>query len=301
MKKKLLVIGGTGFLGYHFAKNFLKKNYTVTIVSLTKPKKNRVLKSIKYIQCDISKTKDIKKKINKDFDYVFNFSGHVDHKNKKKTMLSHYTGVKNICSHLTKEKLKLFVQIGSGLEYGKNTSPQIEIKKCFPISSYAKSKYFGSKHLLNLHKSSQFPCVIVRAYQVYGPRQDNNRLIPFVINECLKEESFPCSNGEQFRDFIYIDDFVIFLKKILANKNKCKGQIFNIGVGKSFNIKNIINSIKDKIKKGNPKFGLIKLRKEESQNVFPNINKAKRMLNWKPKVSLDQGLSKTINYYRKFI
>jgi len=299
MKKNLLIIGGTGFLGYHFAKKLSKNSFNITIVSLTKPKKIRHLKKIKYVQCDVSKKKDVNKKIKKNFKYIFNFSGHVDHKNKKKTMLSHYVGTQNLSNHFKNKKIELFVQIGSGLEYGKNKSPQVEKEKSIPISNYAKSKYFASQHLLIMYKKYDFPVVIVKAYQVYGPQQDNNRLIPFVISKCLEGDIFPCSSGNQYRDFLYVNDFVNFLKKVLQNEKICKGHIFNLGVGKSYKIKKIISFIQKKIGKGNPKFGLIKLREEESQNVFPNIKKAKKILNWEPTTSLEKGLSATIESYRK--
>jgi len=301
MKENLLIAGGTGFLGYHFAKKISKKKFNITIISLKTPKKIRYLNNVKYIKCDISKKKEIKEKINKSFKYIFNFSGYVDHKNKSKTMLSHFIGTKNISNYFKNKDIELFVQIGSGLEYGKNKSPQLEEKKSLPISNYAKSKYYASQHLLKMYKENNFPCVIIRAYQVYGPRQDSNRLIPFVITKCLKGNSFPCSDGSQFRDFLYINDFINFLKSVMQKKTKCIGNVFNLGAGKSYNVKKVINLIKQKIGKGNPKFGLIKLRKEESQNVFPNIKKAKKILNWKPNFPLDKGLSITINHYRKLI
>ena len=82
-KKKLLVIGGTGFLGFHLCKEALKKGWAITSISTNKPKKIRYLKKIKYLICDIGKKNEIAK-INSNFEYVVNFGGYVDHKNKKK-------------------------------------------------------------------------------------------------------------------------------------------------------------------------------------------------------------------------
>ena len=66
----------------------------------------------------------------------------------------------------------------------------------------------SSNKVFKESKKISFPFVILRPYQVYGPYQDNNRLIPFIINSCLQNKKFPCTTGVQFRDFLYIDDFV---------------------------------------------------------------------------------------------
>ena len=82
--KKILIIGGTGFLGYHLAKYCLKKNFKVTSISINFPKQVRFLKKVRYIKCDISNKKLLEKKLDNNFDYVVNFGGYVDHSNKKK-------------------------------------------------------------------------------------------------------------------------------------------------------------------------------------------------------------------------
>ena len=82
----------------------------------------------------------------------------------------------------------------------------------------------------------KIPFIILRPYQLYGPYQDENRFIPFIINSCLKDVKFPCSEGNQLRDFLYIDDFVRAVELIIKNKN-LSGHIFNIGSEKPIEIK----------------------------------------------------------------
>ena len=137
----------------------------------------------------------------------------------------------------------------------------------------------------------------MRLYNTYGPRQDLNRFIPIVISGCIKNKKFPCSKGNQLRDFLHIDDVVDAILKSLTNKN-AKGQIINIGSGKPRIIKNIIEYIKKILKGGYPQFGRIKLRKDEILKVYPDINKAKNKINWKPKISFKKGLKITINSFR---
>ena len=96
MKEKILILGGTGFIGYHLAKESLRRGLQVVSLSKNKPQKKRYLKKVKYIIADISKKDSIKKKIKEDFQYVINLAGYVDHSNKNKTYNSHYLGCKNI-------------------------------------------------------------------------------------------------------------------------------------------------------------------------------------------------------------
>ncbi len=298
MKKEILIVGGTGFIGYHLAKFAKKKLWSVTIISTKKPRKIRKLKNVTYLKCDITKQKQINKFIKKDFNYVVNLGGYVDHSNKRKTFNSHYYGCKNLADFFLKKNLESFIQIGSGGEYGKLKSPHKEKEILKPLSIYSKAKYLSSKYLLNLFKKKNFPTTIIRLYQVYGPRQDMNRFLPIVINNCIKDKKFPCSHGRQFRDFIYIDDVVEAIFKSLK-KNEAKGEIINIGSNKPLKIKDLIFKIIKIIGKGKPEFGKIILRKEENLITYPNIFKAKKIINWKPKISFEKGLKKTINFYVK--
>ena len=295
-KIKILVIGGTGFIGYHILKKALKKNWSAYSFSTKSPKKLRKLSTVKYFLGDISKKKTLNK-INNYYDFIINAGGYVDHSNKKKVIETHFKACKNLSKIFLKKKPKLFIQVGSSIEYGKQTSPQKEHHKCLPKSAYGKAKYMATKFLFNLFKKKNFPVTIIRPYQVYGPSQDINRLIPTVINSCLKNKSFPCSHGNQKRDFIFIDDLVAFIFKCFLNK-KAKGKIFNLGSSKPLKVKKIIQNIQKKINKGKPQFGVIKLRKEEMLETFPSIKLAKTLLNWKPNVSFSQGLDKTISYYK---
>ena len=152
-KKNILIIGGTGFIGYHLAKQSLQKGWKVTSISSNRPKKIRYLNKVNYIICDITNKSQLKKKIKQSFDYIVNLGGYVDHSNKKKTYKSHYEGCKNLTKIFLKNPPSSFVQIGSSLEYGDKNSPQKEKIKCnFKSikSVYGKAKLLSSLHVINL-------------------------------------------------------------------------------------------------------------------------------------------------------
>ena len=93
-KKKILIIGGTGFIGYHLAAKCKKLKWSVTSVSKNKPLKKRKLKNIKYKICDISVKKNLSKLTKNKYNCVVNLGGYIDHINKKRTYGSHYLGAK---------------------------------------------------------------------------------------------------------------------------------------------------------------------------------------------------------------
>jgi nucleoside-diphosphate-sugar epimerase len=292
LKKSILIIGGTGFLGYHLAKKCLLKKWNVTSISTNKPKKIRFLPKVKYIILDITKKKLLLKKIKSNYDYVVNFGGYVNHNEKLKTYKSHYLGCKNLADLFNNKNIKSFIQIGSSVEYGNIKSPQnendkIDVKKL--RSTYGKAKLMATNYLLALNKKYNFPCTILRLYLVYGPYQDNNRLIPYTLNECLNDNTFHCSAGTQYRDFLFVDDLIKAIFKCF-NNNKSIGEIINIGSGKPFNVKWVILFIKNKINLGKPIFGKISFRRDEIFRLYPNIAKAKKILNWKPYTSFQNGI-----------
>tara|TARA_Y100000590_G_C15700355_1_gene1006524 strand:+ start:51 stop:971 length:921 start_codon:yes stop_codon:yes gene_type:complete len=298
-KKKILIVGGTGFIGYHLAKKSLKIGWNVTSVSTKRPKKIRNLPKVKYLYCDITNKKSLEKKINQKFDYVVNLGGYVDHTNRKKTFKSHYIGCKNLAELFLKQMPIAFVQMGSSVEYGNLKSPQIEKAYINPKSIksiYGKAKLLSSIYLINLFEKKRFPCTILRLYLTYGSKQDVNRFLPIIINGCIKNKKFPCSKGTQLRDFVHVEDVVDSILKSLKNK-KARGQILNIGSGKPKKIKRIIELVKKITRGGHPQFGAIKFRKDEILKLYPSIKKAKKTINWYPKIPFEKGLQSTIKYF----
>ena len=297
-KKRILITGGTGFIGYHLASACLKKNFIVKSLSTKRPSRERKLKKVKYLICDISNKRKLSKILDHNFDYIVNLAGYVDHSNKKKTKKSHYDGCKNLALFFLKSNIKKFVQIGSSIEYGKTHSPQKENNqnKQKTYSVYGNSKLLSTKFLLDLNIRYNFPVSILRLYLVYGPNQDINRVVPITIKNAINNNTFNCSSGLQQRDFIHIEDLVEAILKVLSNK-KASGEILNIASGKPIRIKDLILKICKFVGNGKPQFGKIRLRKDEIKYLFPSIAKAKKLLNWRPLIDINEGLKKTIKYY----
>lgn len=299
--KHILVIGGTGFIGYNFIKKAISKNYKITSLSLNPPRIERHIRGVKYIQVDMSNFKELKKKLKGNYAYILNCGGYGKHpdfgKEGNKLIKTHYNGLLNVLKILTFKKLQLFIQIGSSTEYGKKKGPLKEEMRCNPKTPYAIAKNLCTNILINLNKKKEFPVVILRLFQAYGPGQDENRLLPYIIKKCKKNLSFNTTLGEQLCDFCHIDDVVSAIFKCFASK-KINGQILNISSGEPRMIKSIILRVKKIIGKGNPIFGGLKYNKQISMKNFASINKAKKILNWSPKIKFLDGLKKTIDSYK---
>lgn len=296
-KEKVLVTGGTGFIGYHILKELINKKFNLYSLSTKKPDKKRRLKNVKYIICDLRNKKNLKKKISLNFKYIINLGGYVDHKNKSKTWNSHYNGCKNLINLFKNKELKNFIQIGSSLEYGNSKTPNKEYYYCRPRGNYGLAKYKASNYVQFVGNKCKIPYTILRLYQIYGPHQTINRLVPITIHSCLKNKSFSCSDGKQYRDFLYVKDFTRLVSLIL-NK-KASNEIYNVGSGKPLRIRNVIEVIRSKIGKGKPEFGKIKMRKDEILKSYPCINKVKKKFKWKPKINFKTGIESTINFYEQ--
>ena len=296
-KKRILITGGTGFIGYYLAKKCLSRGWAVVSFSKNSPKKARYLKNVKYLKGNLSIKKDLRV-LTQNFDYVVNLGGYVDHKNKSKTLSSHYVGCKNLSNFFINKNIKSFIQLGSSGEYGKIKSPQKENLIGKPKSFYSIAKFMATNHLLKLYKKKKFPVIILRLYQAYGPKQDINRFIPIVVDACINKKMFDCSDGNQLRDFIHVKDVIAAILKAIKN-SKAKGEIFNIGTGKPKKIKNIINYLVKRLKGGKPNFGKIKLRSDEIKKIHPDLTKVKKILKWSPKIKFNKGLEETIRYYER--
>ena len=297
---KILVIGGTGFIGYHVIKEALKRRWKVTSISTSKPKKLRRHPKVDYKIANLENIKSLFKAIKGSYDYVVNAGGYGKNpdfnKDGVKLFKTHYQGTINLVEILSNKKIKKFVQIGSSAEYGYMKSPLKEHKHCDPKTPYGIAKYLSTQFLLNMHSVKRFPSIILRFFLVYGPKQDQNRILPIVIENCLRDKKFPTTKGDQYCDFCHINDAIKAIFKSLLLKS-INGEIINIGSGKPIQIKKVIKLVKNLIGKGKPQIGKLQYKIGTNKKLYPSIIKAKKKINWKPSITFEKGLKETITYF----
>ena len=292
MIKKVLVIGGSGFIGSNIVKRCLKLNWKVYSTYYKKKLENDRVNSFFL---DLSKPK-IPKKFNIYYDHVFFSAGDIDHEdyNSKKILNEHFYSVLELTNKL---KTKNFYYFSTADEYKTTKQKLDEVKsKIFLKTYYALAKHLASQYLLTLHKKSIFNVIIFRVFIVYGPGQNTYRLIPNIISNLLKKKRFKILNSNLKKDFLFIDDFIDAIFLSIKNK-KLFGKIVNVGSGKSVSLNYLGKKIQSIIKQGKVIFKNTKKTKSLSQ--FSSINLIKKNTNWKPKVTLNEGLMKTINDFKK--
>ena len=192
-----------------------------------------------------------------------------------------------------------YVHAGSSSEYGDLAAGPTERGPTAPNSDYAVSKV-ATANLIYFHgKRKHLPCANLRLFSAYGPLEDSSRLIPTLIRAGL-EGTYPefVSPGVS-RDFVYIDDVVEAFVDTTLNLNPSDyGDSFNIGTGRKTTIGQVATVARALFKLGVEPAFTMPDRSWDVADWYANIDKARKHLNWVPRTSFEQGLARTIEWYK---
>ena len=155
-----------------------------------------------------------------------------------------------------------------------------------PISPYALGKLTSTHYLQQCFRQGELNTVILRPFLVFGKMQKYDRFLPYLIRNCLNDKEFNVTKGEQKRDYLYIKDFIRAVIISLNNK-KAFGEVINIASGCPISLIEIMNKVQQNIGKGNPIYGGLDYREGESMELYADIKKAKKILNWSPEYDFD--------------
>ncbi len=300
---RLLVVGGNGFIGRHIVNHGMGLGWDVTSLNLSlRPGGEVNSQGVRHVAADIANRDALKEALEEaSFEYVVNCGGYIDHtlffSGGRNIFDIHFEGVLNLVEILNRNVLQAFVNVGSSDEYGNNPAPQIETQREAPISPYSMGKVAATHFLQMLYRTEKFPATILRLFLTYGPGQDKRRFLPQIISGCLEGRSFPTSEGQQLRDFCFVQDTVAAVFAAF-DCPAARGEVINIGSGQPVSIRQMIETVKRLVGAGIPKFGAVAYRPGENMSLFADIGKAKVLLEWAPKVTLEQGLEQTIQWFK---
>ena len=298
----ILITGASGFIGRHLIQHLSKKKCTLhainrDFVSFPVPVRqyNGTINDRNFIRKCIQESQP---------DIIFHLAASkertTDINSFYESFNTNILGTLNVLtSAVDCPSLKSIVTLGTAEEYGHNKCPFTENMRELPVSPYSFSKMCTS-HLseifFNLYA---LPSVVIRPTLAYGPGQGNEMFLPSLITSLLDNEPFCMTIGDQTRDFLYVDDLIDALI-LSTQKTQANGQIINVGSGLPVKLGDIAKKIEGLTNKhGLVNFGEKPYRKNEVMDYYVDLNKAGSILGWKVKTSLEDGLKKTIDYYRR--
>jgi len=310
---KILVTGGAGFIGSHIVDRLLTDDYEVTVVdNLDTGRLENIVhhqgrKEFNLIKGDI-RDFNLVKQILKDIDVVFHeaalASVTLSVKDPVLTNDINVTGTLNLLKASSDLHVKRFIYASSAAVYGHTSSPQKrEDMTPNPTSPYGASKLAAENYVKLFHKLYGLETVSLRYFNVYGPRQRFDiqcaygGAITIFTNRLLKNmPPIIYGDGEQTRDFVYIQD-VVEANMLALNSKKAAGEVFNIGTGTNISVNQVAETLKEIMNKKNLKNEHADPRPTDIRHGYADTSKAKKILGYNPKFSIKEGLTELVSWY----
>mgnify|MGYP001602149299 CR=1 FL=1 len=311
LNKKFLVTGGAGFLGSHLCDQLLNQGASVVCVddlsngklaNISHLKNNR---HFKFYRKDVNDLKQIKPVFKREWpNYVMHYAAMVGVKRTSENPLEVFKdieGIKNILELSKSHKVKKMLFTSSSEVYGEPIKLPIAEDDTFNGKwPYALVKILGEKYFQAYYDTYGIPVTIVRFFNVYGPRQDfsNSGFVVsiFLRNALAGKPLLIYGDGEQTRDFVYIEDNIRLTLKVFCH-NQVSGRPMNIGSGHSMRIIDLAKAVKKKFPQVKILFKPAR-SKGEIKYRTPDVSFMKKMLKDEPRVPLAEGLDDTLTYFK---
>jgi nucleoside-diphosphate-sugar epimerase len=305
---KVLVTGGTGFIGSYLARYLDKIGYDVTICdNNSRGKLDDSVKDLKFIECDLTNKSDLEK-LDTDYDYVYHLAAingtpnfyEIPHLVLKVNTICNI----NILDWCVENNIKNILSASSSEIYASTDNIQIPTSEDVIASiddvhnerfSYAGSKIFGELLFINYAKQYGLNTKIIRPHNIYGSRMGFEHVIPQVVRRIFDEESpFKIYGHYQTRSFCHINDCVKQIKNVMESKTN--DIVFNVGSGKETNIRELVETIFD-ILNYDPYVLLVDAPKGSTDRRCPDMSLLKSIGGYSDEVSLFDGLKETCEWY----
>lgn len=310
--QRILVTGGAGFIGSHLCEKLLNDGYEVVCLDnlITGSKKNIEPflgnPNFEFIEADVRQLPDHLS--NQGFSHVFDLASPASpidfDKLSEEILTTNSVGVIKLLELVKKCNAKFLMASTSEVYGDPRENPQKEsywgnVNSFGPRSNYDESKRFAeAATYVFLHKYN-VDARVVRIFNTYGPKMrtdDGRALITFVIEALNNQPLTIFGDGSQTRSFCYVDDLVDGLMKAMFTDGT-KGEVFNLGNPEEYSMNDLARKIKE-MTESQSEIIYKELPPDDPKQRRPDIGKAERVLNWKPQISVDEGLQKTIEYYR---
>lgn len=307
----ILITGITGFTGTHLVKHITELHKNINIVGVGRHVPNKKIEDYEFIRCDLlnpDAIKNVVKEIKPE--YVFHLAGLTTSDNLKLLFDLNVFSTLNLLEALKDIKGKIdskILIIGSSAEYGvvkQDELPILENNLLRPITNYGISKVAQDLVGFQYYNNHELKIIRVRPFNLIGPGQSSDFVCASLarqISEIKKGNTPPeifAGNLEQKRDFVDVRDVVKAYWKLLQSKNY--GEVYNIGSGKSYAIKEILDilakfaDVKIEIKQD-----IKRIKQYDIPNQISDISKINREVDWVPAIPIEKSLKDMVEYYTK--
>ena len=309
----LMITGGCGFIGSGFLHMLARDAYKGQVVNMDMLTYAGNLKNIESIVGpldlvdlggDIADELDVEDafQIYKP-DYVVNFAAetHVDRSivSAAPFVRSNVVGVQMLLDASMKYGVKRFCQISTDEVYGDlnpNDTPSKETDHLKPSSPYSATKAAADLLVLAYHRTHKMDVVITRCSNNFGPRQYPEKLIPLAIRKLMNGEKIPVyGNGENVRDWIYVDDHCRGIWNVLQNGKS--GEIYNFGGGNQVRNIDLVKMLVKLMGKDESSIEFVTDRPGHDFRYDMDFSKATKELGWRPEKTFEEGLRETVAWY----
>jgi UDP-glucose 4-epimerase len=307
--KRVLVTGGAGFIGSHLTRKLLSLGADVSVVVKYKSVIDNVRiapiwDEIHVIEADLRNIDSFRQFNDSSYDVIFHLAAynHVGDSflHVGETMMSNAIATANLLEYAP--SFGRFIYTATSEVYGlQDTVPFREEALPFPISPYAVGKYAGELYArMKRHQTNQ-PITCLRPFNTFGPYQSERAIIPELIVKCLRGEPVETTEGVQTREFNYVDNIVDgFIAA--ASVEEAPEEVVNIGANEEIAIRDLVKKIHALSNSASElRIGALPNRPTEIFRMRAANSRAEELLGWTPKVSFDEGLERTISWFRRYL
>ncbi len=227
------------------------------------------------------------------------YGGYPKQKDTKTILETNILGTRNLLEATMLSGVSILINIGSSSEYGAKNTPMKEDMLLEPNTYYGVAKAAQTLLCQQFSKTEGLPVITARLFSVYGPYEEEGRLIRMLVETALSGKPLPLSSPEIARDFVYVADVINLLVK-LAEHKECAGEIFNIGTGKQATLKEVVDTVLMITKsKSVPQWGTPGSGRPFDVNMWvADCDKTKGKIGI-AKENLVSGLTKTVTWHKK--
>jgi len=307
--KKVMVTGGAGFIGSALARELIKEGAKVIIFDIFSSGDMRNLRGledkIKVIKGDIvsSNFRNILKKSGAEF--VFNLAAepYIPHCYNRPLRFFEVNanGAINVLFACKHAGVKKVIQYSTSEVYGSaKTIPMNEDHPTLPLSTYAVSKLAADRLCFTFYHEQKIPVVILRQFNVYGPRETQPYIIPEIISQLNRSGNLKLGNISARRDLTYVEDAARGAIALMKSKGT-EGQVFNMGSEKDWSVKQMAEIIGRLMGHGkiHIKIDKARLRPLDVSVLRCDSSKMRKLTGWKPRISFEEGLKRTIEDFEE--